>query len=294
MSVALALLASALWGAADFLGGVASRRLRAAVVVGVSQFVALLGLLPLVVLTRAYDEPTDYLLPAACAAAAGSLALGAFYRALALGTMGVVAPIAALGVALPVGVGLARGESPHPAQLAGMAIAVLGVVLASGPQLSGVGRGGLQPVLLALGAALGFGLVILLIADASSGGGGLPTVVMVLLTMRVTSVLLVGAFLLATRRSASRGGTDNTSGLGLARRDLGVLVAIGVGDVGANGAYALASQGDLLSVTAVLASLYPVVTALLAFHYLRERLGAVQVVGSALALVGIVLLAGGA
>lgn len=285
MPVLLALLASLLWGTADFLGGTATRRLPVAAVVGVSQLVALLGLIPVAVLTGALDEPRGYLVPGLLAGTAGVVALAAFYRALAVGTMGVVAPVAALGVVVPVAAGLIDGETPAPVQLVGIAVAVLGVVLASGPELSGEGRGGLEPLLLAGVAALGFGAVFVLIAEGTASGS-LGSVVMTLLTMRAVSVLVLSAVLLVVLRA--RG-----AGLGIGRADLPVLLAIGTFDVGANAAFAVASQSDLISVTAVLASLYPVVTVLLARRVHGERLVGLQVPGVVLALVGVVLLAAG-
>lgn len=285
MPALLALLASLLWGTADFLGGTATRRLPVAGVVGVSQLVALLGLIPVAVLTGALDEPRDYLVPGLLAGTAGVVALAAFYRALAVGTMGVVAPVAALGVVVPIAAGLIDGESPALVQLAGIAVAVLGVVLASGPELSGEGRGGLEPLLLAGLSALGFGAVFVLIAEGTASGT-LGSVVMTLLTMRFVSVLVLSTVLLVLLRS--RG-----TGLGIGRADLPVLLAIGAFDVGANAAFAVASQSDLISVTAVLASLYPVVTVLLARRVHDERLVGLQVPGVVLALVGVVLLAAG-
>lgn len=285
MPVFLALLASLLWGTADFLGGTATRRLPVVSVVGVSQLVALLGLIPVAVLTGALDEPRDYLVPGLLAGTAGVVALAAFYRALAVGTMGVVAPVAALGVVVPVATGLIDGESPALLQVVGIAVAVLGVVLASGPELSGEGRGGLEPLLLAGVAALGFGAVFVLIAEGTSSGT-FGSVVMTLLTMRFVSVLVLSAGFLVVLRS--RG-----AGLGVGRADLPVLLAIGAFDVGANAAFAVASQSDLISVTAVLASLYPVVTVLLARRVHDERLVGLQVPGVVLALVGVVLLAAG-
>jgi drug/metabolite transporter (DMT)-like permease len=137
MPAALALLASVLWGTADYLGGTASRRLPVASVLAVSQLVALLGLLPLALVLGAYDEPRGFVLPGAAAGLCGVIGLAAFYRALALGTMGVVAPVAALGVVVPVGAGLLAGESPSPLQVGGILAALVGVVLASGPELRG-------------------------------------------------------------------------------------------------------------------------------------------------------------
>lgn len=282
MSALLALLSSCLWGVSDFLGGTASRRLPVPSVLGLTQLTALLLLTPIAVATGALDTPRSYLVPAAIAGAVGITALGLFYRALSIGTMGVVAPIAALGVAVPVVVGLARGESPSGWQLLGIAVAVVGVVLAAGPELSG--GGGRPALLMSVGAAVGFGVVLLLVADASRGASG--AVVMTLLTMRLTSVSLLTLLLLVTARSR---GWD----LAVGRADLPLLVTIGVADAAANGTYAIASRSSLVSVASVLASLYPVVTALLAFRVLSERLTKVQVVGVAASLVGVALLAGG-
>lgn len=285
MPALLALLASLLWGTSDFLGGTATRRLPVVSVVGVSQLVALLGLVPLAVLLGALDEPRDYLGPSLLAGLSGVVALAAFYRALAVGTMGVVAPVAALGVVVPVAAGLAGGESPSGLQVAGIVTAVVGVVLASGPELSGERRGGAQALVLAVVAAVGFGAVMVLIARATDSGST-GSVVMTLLTMRTVSVVVLTAVLLSV--ALSRG-----TGPGVRPRDLPVLVAIGAFDVGANAAFAVASQSDLISVTAVLASLYPVITVLLARQVHGERLVGLQLPGVALALVGVVLLAGG-
>ena len=282
MSVLLALLASVLWGVSDFLGGSASKRVAALVVVGVSQLVTLLALTPVAALTGELDADRAYVLPAVLAGAAGLVALVAFYRALATGTMGVVAPVAALGAAVPVVAGLLQGESPSALQLVGITVAVAGVVLASGPELSGR-PGGATPLLLALVAAVGFGVVIVLVAE-----GAETSVVMTLLTMRLTSVVALTALLLVV---ALRRGWE----LGVRRGDLPTIAVIGAADVGANGSFAVASAtaGALVSVTGVLASLYPVVTVLLARQLLHERLRPVQVTGTATALAGVVLLAAG-
>ncbi len=286
MSLLLALLASLLWGTSDFLGGTASRRLRVLAVVGLSQAAALVVLLPVALALGALRGPHDYLLPAVSAGLVGAVALGSFYAALARGTMGVVAPIAALGVVVPVAVGLLRGEQPGGLQVVGIVVAVAGVVLASGPELRA--PGGAVPLLLASVAAVGFGTVLVLLAEASDGGG-VRTVVLTLTTMRLASVsVLVGALLggrllgIAPRAGARPGWVH-----------LRVLVVVGVFDAGANGAFAVASQADLVSVTSVLASLYPAVTVLLAYRVHAELLGRVQLVGVSAALVGVVLLAAG-
>jgi drug/metabolite transporter (DMT)-like permease len=286
----LALLSSLMWGAADFLGGSAARRLPAVTVVVLSQATALGCLLPLVLLSG--PPPVgDVAGPAVLAGLVGPAALLAFYRALAIGTMGVVAPIGALGVVVPVLSGLAAGESPRTAQLAGMGVAVVGVVLACGPELRGAGEGGAASLVLALIAALGFGTVFVLLADgAGSGDGGVAQVLLVLLVMRVTSVTVLG--LVVGARALLGGARARGTGEPVGRA-LPVLAVIGLLDVGANGTYAVATQTDLVSVTAVLASLYPVVTGLLAWRLLGERLRGLQWAGVALAMTGVLLLAGG-
>lgn len=281
MSALLALLASLLWGTSDFLGGTVSRRVAVGRVLLLSQLVALCGLVPLALLTGEVGADRGYLLPAAAAGVLGVVALGAFYQALASGTMGVVAPVAALGVVVPVAVGLLSGESPGAVQLLGIAVAVLGVVLASGPELRG-GAGG-RPLLLAVVAAVGFGLVLVLVAAAADS-----SVVMTLLTMRAVGVVLLGANL---RLHAPAGPSLSAQPRGL----LATIAALGLADVVSNGSFALSTTrpGALVSITGVLASLYPVVTVLLARQVHGERLSGVQAVGVVGALGGVVLIAAG-
>ncbi len=281
MPALLALLSSGLWGLADFLGGTLSRRAHPFAVVGASQMFALAGILPIALVSGSFADPTGYLPWAVAAGLVGMGSLVCFYGALAIGTMGVVAPIAATGVVLPVAFGLAGGERPHPIQLVGVVAAVAGVVLASGPEIRGVesgqARGGVRALVLALLAAIGFGLVLWLIAKAAVYG-----VTMTLLTQRASSAVVVVVALIALRRAG-----------GLAPRDLGLLAAIGAGDALANGLYALSSRSGLVSLVAVLGSLYPVVTVLLARTLHGERLRPVQNAGVILALSGVVLIAGG-
>ncbi len=289
MTAVLALLSSALWGSADYLGGTVSRRLSPVVVVGVSQTLALLLLVPAVLLLGAPSDPGGYLPWALAAGVVGPAALMTFYAALSIGTMGVVAPVAATGVVVPVAIGLFGGERPTGLQLIGIAAAVAGVVLASGPEVRAVetheARGGARSLVLAGLAAVGFGLTLWLIA-----GGSASSVGMTLLVQRVTSVTLFVSAAVVVVWSGRPGRPG-----GPAARDLPVLLAVGAADVAANGLYALASRSGLLSVVSVLGSLYPVATALLARFLDDERLRPVQLVGVAVALVGVVLIgAGGA
>jgi drug/metabolite transporter (DMT)-like permease len=280
-----ALATSLLWGLADFGGGLLTRRTPALTVVVVSQTIAAAVLGAVVVATGGWSEAGPRLWFAVAAGVVGPVALLCFYKALALGPMGVVSPLATLSVAVPVGVGLFLGERPGVLQVAGIAVAVAGVVLAGGPQLRGapVQR---RTILLTLVAALGFGTVFALIAEASTTVTGL---FLALFVQRVTNVAVGGAALYA---SVKRGGQALPEG-GFPWASLPALAFVGLADVAANGTYSVAAQHGPVTVAAVLASLYPVVTALAARGFLSERLRAVQAAGAGLALVGTLLLATG-
>ncbi|MFI8106332.1 EamA family transporter [Streptomyces sp. NPDC086023] len=288
MTVLLALATALLWGFADFGGGLLTRRLPALTVVVVSQVIAVLVLGAVVLATGAWTEAGPQLWFAVAAGLVGPVAMIAFYQALALGPMGVVSPLGSLGVVVPVGVGLAVGERPGLAQVAGIAVAVVGIVLAGGPELRGapVQR---KAVLLTLLAAFGFGAVMALIAEASTTVTGL---FLALFVQRVTNVAAGGT---ALWFSARRGNPVLPAGAGpgVVWAALPALAFVGLADVAANGTYALAAQHGPVTVAAVLASLYPVVTALAARGVLRERLRTVQAAGAGLALAGTVLLAAG-
>jgi drug/metabolite transporter (DMT)-like permease len=286
MTALLALLASLVWGTSDFMGGVVSRRVRPLVVVALAHLIALSTLIVIASATHSLAAGRGYLPWAAAAGAVGLVALVAFYSALSTGTMGIVAPIAGTGAVVPVLFGLASGESPSTLQLAGIAAAVGGVVLASGPELAGRGGGGSRPIVLALVSALGFGLVFVLIEKGAS-----HDVVMTLLAMRATTVSIVGLLGLGYLVKRRRSGPAAPSGLRW--RELPAIAIIGWMDAGANGLYGVATRNGLVSVTAVLASLYPAVTVLLARFVERERMRRIQNIGIVLALGGVVLLAAG-
>jgi drug/metabolite transporter (DMT)-like permease len=285
--VVLALATSLLWGTADFGGGLLTRRFSAMSVVVVSQTAAAVVLGAVVVATGGWHEAGPRLWFAVGAGLAGPAAMLCFYRALALGPMGVVSPLATVAVVVPVGVGLLLGERPGAAQYAGIAVALAGVVLAGGPQ-SGGGAVPARTVGLALGAACGFGVVMALVAQASVDVTGL---FLALFVQRLCNVA-VGGVMLA---SAARRGTPVLPAGGAAQvwRNAPLLVFVGLADVAANGSFALAARQGPMTVAAVLASLYPVITALAARIVLGERLRPVQAAGAGLALLGSVLLAAG-
>jgi drug/metabolite transporter (DMT)-like permease len=273
----LALASSLLWGAGDFLGGTLSRRLPAGAVVGVSQALALVAFAAAawVVGEAARGMPAAGWAWSAAAGVAGLIGLVAFYSALASGTMGVVAPLAALGVVVPLAVGLAAGERPSVLQLVGAGLGVVGGVLASGPELaSGASR---RPVALALLAGFSFGLTLVFLARGSE-----DSPLLTLVGMRATSVTVLLVVALVARSLG-----------GVRRGDLPLLGLIGMLDGGANLTYAIATTAGLLSLVSVLASLYPAVTVVLARVLHHERMTRVQDAGVLAAIVGVVLVAAG-
>ncbi|WP_407548391.1 DMT family transporter [Streptomyces sp. Pv4-95] len=288
MTAVFALATSLLWGLADFGGGLLTRRLHALTVVVVSQTLAALVLGVIVVATSGWREAGPQLWFAVAAGVVGPAAMLCFYRALALGPMGVVSPLGSIGTVLvPLGVGFVAGERPGLLQAAGMAVAVIGVLLAGGPQVGGasVAR---RTIALTLVSALGFGAVMALIAEASTTLTGL---FLALFVQRLCNVAVGGAALYASVRRGTQALPEG--GIGALRDALPALGFIGIADVAANGTYALAAQNGPVTMAAVLASLYPVVTALAALGVLKERMRAIQTAGASLALVGTVLLASG-
>lgn len=273
-------LASALaWGLADFVGGLKSRKLAVLVVLVVSQAMGLL-LIGGVVLARGEGPPGgDFVLYAALSSFAGTAGLAAFYRGLAVGAMGVVAPISATAAVIPVAVGVASGERPSGGQGIGIALALIGVAVASRESSEASQRGGriAAGVGLALIAALGFGTFLTVIGKASEGD-----VLWAILVNRIVGVgLLLGIALWLRPSFAMDAG------------DLRGVLAIGVFDMAANTMYAAATTRGLVSVVAVLASLYPITTVVLAHTVLRERVHRVQQAGALVALAGVVLITAG-
>lgn len=288
MTAVFALATSLMWGLADFGGGLLTRRIPVLTVVVVSQAIAATVLGAIVVATGGWREAGPGLWFAVAAGVVGPVAMLSFYRALALGPMGVVSPLGSVGVAVPVTLGLLVGERPGVLQVAGIAVAVAGIVMAGGPQLRGapVQR---QAILLTLVAALGFGAVMALIAEASTTVTGL---FLALFVQRLANVVIGGAALLVSVRRGAPA-LPAEGGMALVRSSLLALAFVGLADVAANGTYALAAQRGPVTVAAVLASLYPVITALAARGILRERLRLVQTAGAGLALCGTLLLAAG-
>ena len=276
MPAFLALLAALSWGLADFLGGHTSRRMPTALVMLWSQAVGLVCV-GAVLASGGWRAPGSYLWWGVAAGFFGIFGTAFFYRALAMGTMSIVAPIAGTGLIVPVVAGLGAGERPSVLALAGIVLAGVGVILASGPELRGAGVRRTS-VVYAGCAALGFGGALSVIPQAGEGRWAMTTA-----AMTVVSLSLVFAYVLFRRPSAP----------GFARMDPGPVAAIGVLTVAAASLYAVSSTMGLVAVVSVPASLYPVVTVILAQVAYGERLTGIQLGGVAAAFAGVVCLAAG-
>jgi drug/metabolite transporter (DMT)-like permease len=278
-AVLLALLSAALGGSADFAGGYASKRTPAVVVVAISQFVGLVALVVLTLAVGASTSDSSALGWAALAGPAYLIGIVAFYAALSQGTMGIVAPIAALGVVIPVAWAfVVKHDVVGPAQIAGIVCAIVGVALASGPELEG--RAGLRPLLLAAVAGCGYGTSMLLLSEGSADDP-------VLATLAMRAAVIVALVAVGVGHAASGAIRHDPAGARF-------LIVVGLLDVSAILGIAFAMKLGPISVVSVVGSLYPVATVVLARLVLKERTVPVQVVGVASALCGIVLLASGA
>ncbi len=277
MPIVLALSCALVYGLADYCGGTATRVHPAAVVTLVGQAVSLVLVAAAVaVLGTPLAAAHDWAWGAA-GGAAGAIGLVAFYWALGHGAMTVVAPTAAVvGAVVPVVVGLARGERPHPLALVGIGLAIGCVALVSGAgELDPTTRSRTpRPVLIAaLLAGLGFGALFVAFDKTAASSGAWP-----LVAARLASVPLLATVVLAGR---FRPGPD--------RRVLRFAVVAGVLDMGANALYLAAAHGGLLSIVAVISSLYPATTVGLAYMLDGERITRTQTTGLALAGVALVL-----
>jgi drug/metabolite transporter (DMT)-like permease len=278
-AISLALCSSLCWGVADFTGGTQARRAPLLRVMLVSQGSALAVLCVVALIDRTGVPSLVHLLPAVGAGAGGTIALAAFYRALAIGKMSIVAPISSTAAIVPVAVGMAGGDRPQALQLAGIVAAIVGVVLASrepdaGASESSVNR---MSIMLALVAALGFGGFFVGMRASSH-----YDVLWALLLARVAGVTVL-AVVAGVRWSELTGRIERFP----------LLAAAGLLDLLANALYALATRHGLLSVVAVLSSLYPLVTVLLARAFLGERVARIQELGIAAAVAGVAMIAAG-
>jgi drug/metabolite transporter (DMT)-like permease len=310
--VPLGLSSGLCWGAADFFGGIQSRRLPALTVAFWSQLAGALALAIALAIEGVRPAATGIAWGLAAGVGSGC-ALVLFYRSLAEGTMSMVAPISACGAIVPVAAALLTGNQPGILAALGVLATIAGVILVSRPHTparfappavegdqaspASPARGGRRVVAMALGSALGFGLFYVFVdAGAASTAGTAATTgavaaagtagshgspLWVIAGARMSSLAILSMIALVSRRSALR----------WPGRRLGAVALVGIGDTGANLLFAYAATTGNLAVVGVLGSLYPVATVVLARWLLRERLSGGQNVGVVLALTGVVLLA---
>jgi drug/metabolite transporter (DMT)-like permease len=274
MASLLALLSSALWGSADYQAGKLSKKFPAIAVLATSQAIGFLTGIVLILISHSWGARAwgsgGYFVAGICAGLFGYIGLMSLYSGLSTGRMGVVSPISSLGALIPLGYALfIKGDHLSTILTIGVAIALVGGFLASGPEFS---QGlPLKPLLFALSAAIFFGGALVCMAIGSQSSA-----LMTMTTMRATTFIF-GILLFLRFR--------NVGGLG--KSELPTLIFIGVADFAANLLLGVATTKGLVSIAMVLGSLYPIVTALLAFFFLHERLHKVQYVGVVFAVAGV-------
>ena len=276
----LALVSAALYGAADFFGGIAARRAPVVPVVTIAQGTGVVLLLALMPFLAPASPSTADLSWGAAAGIAGGAGVAWLYRALAIGTMAIVAPVTAVcAVVIPVAVGLILGERPGALTLIGIMTAVLSIVLVSqrppdSPEAEARPSGLPAGLGIALLSGVAIGVFFLCLAQTRSDAGMWP-----LVAARVAST---GLFAL--------GAVVTGVPLAIPPRALALATVGGALDVAANALYLLAARRGALSIVVTLVSLYPASTVLLANVFLRERFSRLQAVGIVCALAAILLI----
>jgi drug/metabolite transporter (DMT)-like permease len=280
-AILLAIAASISYGAADFTGGITTRRSTPLVVVLLSQLAGLGLLLLLAPILGLHDFSAIDVELGAAAGIVGGAGVMLLYRGLATGRMSIVAPVTALeAAAVPVIFGLVTGERPSGVALTGIALGfvAVGLVSWSGDDAMGEGRGLAQPGLLdAFGAGFAFGVFFILLSRADHGNA-----LWALAGVKIGSIT-IAALAIATFRQT----------FDVSRRTFWLITVAGFFDMGANLLYVLATRSGLLSLVAVLTSMYPATTVILARFVLKEKLERIQLSGLALAMLAIVMIARG-
>lgn len=277
MGIALALASALIFGAADFAGGIATRRNGATYpVVWLSQCMGLLTVLALAPLVNASALTAGDLAWGAVAGIVGGSGLLFFYRALAVGTMSIVSPVTAVVAAVvPVVVGVAQGERPAILASCGIVLGIGSLAMFGGGDHGDVPNGVLRSLAPAIIAGVGFGAYFALVAQTHHGSGLWP-----LVASRATSCTLLGIGAFARRAP-----------IGIAKDARFTLVDAGAGDITANALFLLASREGDLAIVGVIAALYPASTLVLARFVLGERLVRLHQSALALAAVAVILIA---
>lgn len=275
MAALYAILASLSWGIADFFGGKTSRTVHPIAVLGWSQLIGFFVLGVAVLATGVWRTPPGYWPWSIAGGLVSLIGMTLFYMAMSEGKMGIVSPIVSLSVLIPLVVGLLMGDMPTAVQLIGIIAAIGGIVLASGPELTGASSP--RPVILAIASAFCLGFMFITMTEGSKYDPLMST-----FGIRVTAVIVMLVVFVIMR----------TTG-GVKKKDVAPIAAVGVLDATANLTFGISSTLGMLAVVAVLGSLYPIVTIVLAWLVLHERLRRVQYFGIGFALVGVALISAG-
>jgi uncharacterized membrane protein len=270
VAVALALGSGLLWGCVDFWGGALSRRAPVLAVSAVSQGIGFVGLIVAFGFVGHVNGVSFRF--GLLAGIGGATGLALFYWALSIGTMSIVAPIAACSALVPFSLALARGERPSALALGGAALALCGIVAASLEERRAEAADRGRAIVVAVGSAVGIGVFAYFLGRGGEAGSAFST----LLGARVVSLSLLAAAVAAARVPVR-----------LPPATLAATALIGVGDLGANALFALAAHRGLLSIVSVLGSVYPIATVLLAHVVLGERITWTQRLGVLVAFAGI-------
>ena len=262
-----------MWGSADFFAGRLSKKHNPFAVLGFSQVIGLFVGIFIVLVSGDWQGKVlgldGYLIPGIVAGLSGYFGLACLYEGLSTGRMGVVSPISSLSTLIPLAYAIIKGDSLSVMTSFGIIIALVGIFCASGPEFS---QGlPLKPLVLALGAAAGFGFALTFIAIGSQSSALLTMVAMRAATFFVTISLAI---------------KYRTTG-NFSKRDMPTLIFIGAADFLANLLLGIATTKGLVSVAMVFGSLFPIATAILAYKFLHERLHKVQYIGIALAVAGV-------
>ena len=276
VAILLAGLSALLYGAADFCGGLAARKSPLFAVLVFSQGIGLVVAVAASAVLGVSLPPVRDLAWGALAGLCGAVGVATLYSALATTIVAVASPVAAvIGAAIPMLLGVATGDRPAILSWVGIALAIPAIVLlTAGPVEKGGGGKLRKAVWLGIVAGVSFGLFFSAISRTSAGSGLWP-----LVSARITVVSLVLLFALFTRRS-----------LRVSASNLPMVFLAGLLDMGANIAFLLASRSGMLTIVAVIDSLYPGPTVLLAWLVLRERMSRLRVAGLVLALAGVALI----
>lgn len=274
MGAALALLSSLTWGVADFMGGIASRKKSVLQVLVIAYPVGAVVLTGVAIFVVPGELSRETFTIGAIAGAIGATAIGCLYVALKRGPMGIVSPITAvMSAAIPVFFGLLNGERLNLLAVIGMITAAIAVILVS-QEVNAHQKIAFSTIAISLTSGSLIGTYLTLIGTSSDDSGIWTATI-----ARWFSSILVLAAVLATVRKFERSSYPWL-----------LVIISGVLDAAANGIFQIATQNGMLAIVAVLGSLYPATTALLARFILHERLHKIQITGVVLALAAAVAL----